>query len=274
MPGSLASTRHTLVGFENHSGKTYLGAGLAAARHGCCAAPATTARTAGKGWSLGNVFGTYLHGSLLPKNPHFADLLIARAMGRHGPVTLAPLRLSRGLAAHDAVSERLVRCWLTRQGRVRRSRPFAPPPCASCIPRLGPDPASTPVGRLSSQCVSIPWANDAGSTGSQKTATPSAISRKTGMSLQTIGTPQAMASMTGRPKPSAREGRTTAAAARYSSGTASSAAGPVKPRSRRAGQPRRQAPRDAGDHPRRSPAGSRAVSRGSAKASISRGTFL
>ena len=27
-----------------------------------------------------NVFGTYLHGSLLPKNPHFADFLITLAL--------------------------------------------------------------------------------------------------------------------------------------------------------------------------------------------------
>ena len=27
-----------------------------------------------------NVFGTYLHGSLLPKNPHFADYLIELAL--------------------------------------------------------------------------------------------------------------------------------------------------------------------------------------------------
>ena len=40
-----------------------------------------------------NCFGTYLHGSLLPKNPAFADELLLRALRRrHGAgVTLAPL---------------------------------------------------------------------------------------------------------------------------------------------------------------------------------------
>ncbi len=28
-----------------------------------------------------NVFGTYMHGSFLPKNPHFADYLIELALG-------------------------------------------------------------------------------------------------------------------------------------------------------------------------------------------------
>ena len=31
----------------------------------------------------GHVIGTYLHGPLLPKNPHFADWLLAGALGRH-----------------------------------------------------------------------------------------------------------------------------------------------------------------------------------------------
>jgi len=57
-------------------------------------------------------------------------------------------------------------------------------------------------------------AKAAGSLGSQKIATPSAISRSTGRSLQITGTPQAIASITGRPKPSAREGSTTSAAPR------------------------------------------------------------
>lgn len=34
----------------------------------------------GEGARYKNVFGTYLHGSLLPKNPHFADILIKLAL--------------------------------------------------------------------------------------------------------------------------------------------------------------------------------------------------
>jgi hypothetical protein len=37
-----------------------------------------------------NTFGTYLHGSLLPKNPHFADHLIRLALARkYGPIESA-----------------------------------------------------------------------------------------------------------------------------------------------------------------------------------------
>jgi hypothetical protein len=54
-------------------------------------------------------------------------------------------------------------------------------------------------------------AKDVGLEGSQKVATPSASSRKTGRSLQMTGTPHAIPSSTGNPNPSARDGTMTAA---------------------------------------------------------------
>jgi hypothetical protein len=93
----------TLVGFENHGGRTYLGDG---------AAPLARVRSgAGNNGSDGyegarhkNAFGTYLHGSLLPKNPRFADMLIELALSRrHGSdVRLAPLDDRIEDAAHEA----------------------------------------------------------------------------------------------------------------------------------------------------------------------------
>src|SRR5437879_13867526 len=80
----------TLVGFENHSGKTYLGTGLQPL--GRVLRGAGNNGEAGYEAVLrGHVFGTYLHGSLLPKNPHFADLLIERALQRKGIQRLAGL---------------------------------------------------------------------------------------------------------------------------------------------------------------------------------------
>jgi CobQ-like glutamine amidotransferase family enzyme len=87
----LATAEQPLVGFENHSGLTYLGTD---------AKPlATVVVGAGnngedrtEGARQGNIIGTYLHGSILPKNPWLADRLIAWALERrHGSVTLAPL---------------------------------------------------------------------------------------------------------------------------------------------------------------------------------------
>jgi lipid II isoglutaminyl synthase (glutamine-hydrolysing) len=69
-----------LVGFENHGGRTYLGTakplGKILKGHGNNAEDNT------EGAMYRNTFGTYMHGSLLPKNPHFADHLIALALER------------------------------------------------------------------------------------------------------------------------------------------------------------------------------------------------
>ena len=98
----LAEGEQPLVGFENHSGLTYLGAD---------AAPlATVVVGAGnngedrtEGAVQGKVIGTYLHGSLLPKNPWLADRVIAWALERRqGPVTLSPLEDSFERDARDA----------------------------------------------------------------------------------------------------------------------------------------------------------------------------
>lgn len=71
----------TLVGFENHSGLTYLDGdtlplGIVSVGRG------NNGKDGHEGARYKNVFGTYLHGSLLPKNPHFADYLIELALER------------------------------------------------------------------------------------------------------------------------------------------------------------------------------------------------
>lgn len=69
----------TLVGFENHSGLTYLqGETRPMAMVEIGAGNNNEDKTEGARYK--NVFGTYLHGSFLPKNPHFADYLIKLAL--------------------------------------------------------------------------------------------------------------------------------------------------------------------------------------------------
>ena len=97
----------TLIGFENHSGKTYLGPGLRPLGRVLRGA-GNNGEDGVEGVVDGNVFGTYLHGSLLPKNPHFADLLIGRALRRQGVAELPPLPAPEELAAHQSVSERVL----------------------------------------------------------------------------------------------------------------------------------------------------------------------
>ncbi len=70
-----------IIGYENHSGQTFLGNS---------AQPlGTVVRGAGnngqddtEGCIYHSIIGTYLHGSLLPKNPAIADFLIERAAQR------------------------------------------------------------------------------------------------------------------------------------------------------------------------------------------------
>lgn len=70
----------TLVGFENHGGQTYLGTAQPLGK--VLKGFGNNAQDGTEGATYRNAFGTYLHGSLLPKNPHFADHLIELALKR------------------------------------------------------------------------------------------------------------------------------------------------------------------------------------------------
>lgn len=82
----------TLVGFENHSGLTYL-QGETKPLGQVIVGSGNNSKDGFEGGRFKNVFGTYLHGSLLPKNPHFADYLIELALEkRYGEkIKLSPL---------------------------------------------------------------------------------------------------------------------------------------------------------------------------------------
>jgi CobQ-like glutamine amidotransferase family enzyme len=70
----------TLVGFENHGGRTYLGTAKPLGK--VLKGYGNNAEDSNEGATYRNTYGTYLHGSLLPKNPHFADHLIELALQR------------------------------------------------------------------------------------------------------------------------------------------------------------------------------------------------
>jgi len=96
-----------LVGFENHGGRTYLGsASRPLGRVVVGFGNNGTDRT--EGAVSGRVYGTYLHGPLLPKNPAFADRLIREALSRRFPgVVLAPLPDTFETHAREAMLTRL-----------------------------------------------------------------------------------------------------------------------------------------------------------------------
>lgn len=94
----------TLVGFENHSGLTYLQGEtkpLAIVETGA----GNNGEDKTEGARFKNVFGTYLHGSFLPKNPHFADYLIKLALEKRYKETIELQKLNDELElkAHMAL---------------------------------------------------------------------------------------------------------------------------------------------------------------------------
>ena len=103
LDGASGGARRVLAGFENHGGRTFLGAaerplGRVLSGHGN---DGRSGFEGVRGGAHGTVIGTYLHGPLLPKNAWFADWLTATAL-RDGPAVLAPLDDALEDAAHAA----------------------------------------------------------------------------------------------------------------------------------------------------------------------------
>ncbi|WP_218221068.1 type 1 glutamine amidotransferase [Nesterenkonia sp. Act20] len=102
-----------ILGYENHSGQTYLGEGvqpLARVTKG----EGNNARDSHEGARYKNVLGSYLHGSLLPKNPAIADFLIATAVQNRYGEDVQPAIEPAGSA--QPIDE------LTRQARMHATK--------------------------------------------------------------------------------------------------------------------------------------------------------
>jgi CobQ-like glutamine amidotransferase family enzyme len=91
-------THGELVGFENHGGRTYLGS--RAERLGTVIrGRGNNGKDGTEGAVEGNIIGTYFHGPVLPRNSWFADVLLRRALAKHG-IRLEPLDDGFEDAAH------------------------------------------------------------------------------------------------------------------------------------------------------------------------------
>ncbi|MCL2024449.1 MAG: glutamine amidotransferase [Coriobacteriia bacterium] len=109
---SAPSSATSVVGFENHAGRTYLGPahtplGVVTQGYG------NNGEDGGEGVLYRNVIGTYLHGPLFPKNPLLADFVIRSALQRKysSSIALSPLDDSVEHRAHDYLTRcRLARC--------------------------------------------------------------------------------------------------------------------------------------------------------------------
>lgn len=104
----------TLVGFENHSGRTFLGPGCRPLGR-VVLGGGNNGEDGCEGAVYRNAVGTYLHGSLLPKNPRLTDWLLARALERRygagAAAALTPL--------DDTIEERAHRAAVRRTRETR-----------------------------------------------------------------------------------------------------------------------------------------------------------
>jgi lipid II isoglutaminyl synthase (glutamine-hydrolysing) len=97
----------TLAGFENHAGRTRLDPGAEPLGR-VISGFGNDGESGYEGCRVGRAVGTYLHGPLLPRNPWFADWILAQALGQatgSEPEALPPLEDELEAEAH-AVSAR------------------------------------------------------------------------------------------------------------------------------------------------------------------------
>jgi hypothetical protein len=94
----------TVVGFENHSGKTYLGQGVKPLGK-VISGYGNNAEDQQEGVYQGSLYGTYLHGSLLPKNPSLTDEILLKALQKRykedALIKLETLSFAIETAAHQ-----------------------------------------------------------------------------------------------------------------------------------------------------------------------------
>ena len=97
----------TVVGFENHSGRTRLGSGVSPLGR-VIRGFGNNGEDKTEGARYKNVFGTYSHGPVLPKNPRLCDGILAAALERkYGSAELAPLDDFSENEAHESVLKSL-----------------------------------------------------------------------------------------------------------------------------------------------------------------------
>ncbi|WP_294373188.1 type 1 glutamine amidotransferase [uncultured Clostridium sp.] len=97
----------TYVGFENHSGRTYINDHKPLGK--CIHGYGNNGSDGYEGCIYKNTFGSYFHGSFLSKNPEFADRLLSLALkNKYGKeITLSPLKDDFELKAKQSIIERL-----------------------------------------------------------------------------------------------------------------------------------------------------------------------
>lgn len=107
-----------VIGYENHAGRTYLDSvtqpfGKVVSHTGVGNADNPELSSLADGVLAGNIIGTYLHGTLLAKNPEVADWLLDKALAHHAsrtgeaPYSLMPLDDSEEFAANAFMAKKI-----------------------------------------------------------------------------------------------------------------------------------------------------------------------
>lgn len=105
----LGGRKTEIVGFENHSGKTYLGEGVRPFGK-ILYGNGNNSEDKTEGARYKNVYATYAHGPVLPKNPYFTDELIRVALkNKYGDDSISELDDTFELAAHKYMVNRLIK---------------------------------------------------------------------------------------------------------------------------------------------------------------------
>ena len=96
---------YEITGFENHGGRTYIGENRPFGR--VLFGYGNNGEDGNEGVLYKNVIGTYLHGPLLPKNPHVCDRILKSALDRkYGITQLTELDDSQERAANGYIVKR------------------------------------------------------------------------------------------------------------------------------------------------------------------------
>ena len=96
----------TIIGFENHSGRTYLEGGKSLGE--VIVGKGNNGKDKTEGCVFNNALGTYMHGPLFSKNPALCDDLLRRALIRkYGSCVLEPLSDKFELLAKQDMINRL-----------------------------------------------------------------------------------------------------------------------------------------------------------------------
>ena len=99
----------TVIGYENHSGRTYLASGINPLGK-VVRGYGNNGEDSTEGVRFNNVFGTYSHGPVLPKNPKLCDYILETALERRygEKIILDNLSDKMETQAHDSVHKKIM----------------------------------------------------------------------------------------------------------------------------------------------------------------------